>query len=109
MIGACVVLAAGISGPVWAGDEDIPYPVRVPFRIVRGVVNIGLGWTEIFLRPIGEHKTESFLEALGAGGTHTWMRFAAGGVDITTFWVPDMQMEEIYPDWQTWPYLFHWS
>ena len=94
---------------LWAGDEEIPYALRIPYRIVRGITNLGLGWTEIFLRPFGEHGTESVIEAMGMGGAHTWMRAVAGITDITTFWVPDIQMLELYPDWQGWPYLFHWS
>lgn len=92
-----------------ASDQDIPYLIRMPYRIVRGVTNIALGWTEILLRPIGEFRTESFGESLSMGAANTLMRLSAGGTDIFRFWVPDLQMEEFYPDWQTWPYLFHWS
>ena len=97
------------SQQVFAADEDIPYLARIPYRIIRGATNIGLGWTEIFLRPFGEHQTESVIEAASLGGAHTLMRIAAGGTDITTFWVPNIQMLDLYPDWQGWPYLFHWS
>lgn len=92
-----------------ANDEDIPYLARIPYRIVRGAVNIGLGWTEILLRPIGEHKTESFGEALATGAANGFYRTTAGIYEIVTFWVPDIQMTELYPDWQGWPYIFHWS
>lgn len=92
-----------------ADDADIPYAARIPYKIIRGAANIALGWTEIFLRPFGENGTESVGEALSMGGAHTLMRLAGGITDITTFWVPDIQMLEIYPDWQGWPYLFHWS
>ena len=92
-----------------ASDDQIPYPARIPYRIVRGAANMALGWTEIFLRPFGEHKTESVGESISMGATHTLMRLAAGGWDITTFWVPDIQMLDLYPDWQGWPYPFHWS
>lgn len=92
-----------------ANDQDIPYGLRIPYRIVRGVTNFALSWTEIFLRPIGEHQTESFGEAVGMGASNTMIRMSAGFTDIFTCWVPDMQMLEVYPDWQGWPYLFHWS
>ena len=95
--------------PLVGGDEEIPYAARIPYRIVRGITNVGLGWTEIFLRPFGEHKTESAGESLATGGAHTLIRFTVGMIDITTFWVPDMQMLDLYPNWQGWPYLFHWS
>lgn len=97
------------SPPLYADDQNIPYAIRIPYRIVRGAVNIGLGWTEIFLRPFGERKTESVGEAIAQGASNTLIRGVAGMIDITTFWVPDIQMLEIYPDWQGWPYLFHWS
>jgi hypothetical protein len=97
------------SNAVWAGDETIPYPLRMPYRIIRGAANIGLGWTEMILRPFGEHKTESIGESLSQGAANTLIRLTAGVTDISTFWVPDMQMLDIYPDWQGWPYLFHWS
>ncbi|MSR77644.1 MAG: hypothetical protein EXS63_05400 [Candidatus Omnitrophica bacterium] len=103
-------LALGFFPPQgFAADEDIPYGLRMPYRIVRGAANLGLGWTEILLRPFGEYKTESPGHALSLGAAHTLMRMTGGVTDITTFWVPDMQMLEIYPDWQEWPYLFHWS
>ena len=92
-----------------ASAEDFPYVVRMPVRIVRGVTNVALGWTEIILRPFGEHKTESVGEAISMGGANTAIRFLAGITDIVTFWVPDIQMLDLYPDWQGWPYLFHWS
>lgn len=97
------------ASSAFAADEDIPYGIRMPYRIIRGVTNIALGWTEILLRPIGERKTESFGEAVSMGGANTLARLAGGATDITTFWVPDIRMQEIYPDWQGWPYLFHWS
>ena len=94
---------------IFASDDSIPYPVRMPYRIVRGATNIALGWSEIILRPFGERKTESPLEAMSMGGAHTLMRLAVGATDITTFWVRNIQMLDLYPDWQGWPYLFHWS
>ncbi len=97
------------SGQLYAADEDIPYGVRMPYRIVRGVVNIGLGWTEILLRPFGEIKTEGFFGAVPKAAYDTLTRSSAGFQDIFMFWVPDMQMENVYPDWEVWPYLFHWS
>src|SRR3989338_3131459 len=81
-----------------AGDDQIPYGIRMPYRIVRGVTNVALGWTEILLRPFGEHGTESALEAMSMGGAHTLVRFGVGITDVTTFWVPDMQMLDLYPD-----------
>ncbi|OGX03453.1 MAG: hypothetical protein A3G87_05705 [Omnitrophica bacterium RIFCSPLOWO2_12_FULL_50_11] len=92
-----------------AADEDIPYPVRIPYRIVRGSANIALGWTEVLLRPFGERKRESVAESLGLAAGHTVERAAFGFQDVFMCWVPDMQMLELYPDWQGWPYLFHWS
>lgn len=102
-------LALFAAGPLYADDEDIPYAARMPYRIVRGVTNIGLGWTEIFLRPFGESNTESAGESMAMGAANTLIRAGVGIVDITTFWVPDIQMLDLYPDWQGWPYLFHWS
>mgnify|MGYP001286695115 CR=1 FL=1 len=109
LISALGCISILMASPVFAEDEDIPYPARVPYKIVRGVTNIALGWTEIFLRPFGEHETESIGESLGMGYANTLIRFMAGFVDVTTFWVPDIQMLDLYPDWQGWPYLFHWS
>jgi len=109
---AALALASSLALPastLYADDADIPYAACIPYRIVRGAANIALGWTEIILRPFGESKTESIGEAMSMGGAHTLMRLVAGVTDITTFWVPDIQMLEIYPDWQGWPYLFHWS
>jgi hypothetical protein len=93
----------------FAQDADIPYPVRMPYRILRGTANIALGWTEVLLRPIGERDSETIGESLARASGNALTRVAAGFQDITAFWVPDMQMSELYPDWQVWPYLFHWS
>lgn len=92
-----------------ASDDDIPYLARIPYRIARGATNVALGWTEVFLRPFGEHKTESVGEAMATGAVNSMIRFSSGILDITTFWVPDIQMLDLYPDWEGWPYLFHWS
>ena len=106
--GCLLILAAG-ANPLWAGDDQIPYPARIPYRIVRGVTNIGLGWTEIFLRPFGEHKTESAGESISMGCANTLIRAGVGITDITTFWVRDIKMLDLYPNGEGWPYLFHWS
>ncbi|MBI4550404.1 MAG: hypothetical protein HY714_05715 [Candidatus Omnitrophica bacterium] len=109
---ACLVLLClALSQPaaLCADDSDLPYAARMPYRIIRGVTNIGLGWTEILLRPFGESKTESAGESMAMGAANTLIRVGVGIVDITTFWVPDMQVLDLYPDWQGWPYLFHWS
>ena len=108
LIGVCFLIFSRCP-LAYAADSDIPYSARIPYRIVRGVTNIGLGWTEILLRPFGEAKTESAIEAMGRGAAHTFIRLGVGLVDLTTFWVPDIQMLDLYPDWQGWPYPFHWS
>ena len=94
---------------LFASEVSLPYPLRVPYRIIRGVTNVVLGWPEIFLRPFGEHATETVGESLAMGAANTAVRFGVGLTDIVTFWVPDIQMLDLYPDWQGWPYLFHWS
>lgn len=104
-----IVVLTVVTAPLYADDQDLAYPIRMPYRIVRGVTNIALGWTEIFLRPFGEHKTEPPLEAVSMGAAHGAIRTLVGWIDVTTFWVPDIQMLELYPDWQGWPYFFHWS
>jgi len=98
-----------LASPSFANDEQISYGARIPYRILRGLTNVALGWTEIFLRPFGEHKTESVGESLAMGGANTLIRLGVGVMDISTFWVPDIQILDLYPDWQGWPYLFHWS
>lgn len=98
-----------LTSNIYAADDDIPYAARIPYRIVRGITNIALGWTEIILRPFGEYRTESPIEAISMGGAHTLVRLTAGFTDVTTFWMPNIQMLDLYPDWQGWPYLFHWS
>ena len=100
----CFLILLSVSQPIFASDQDIAYPVRMPYRILRGAANIALGWTEVILRPIGENQTESFTEALATGVANTLIRFTAGATDIATFWVPDIQMLDLYPDWQGWPY-----
>jgi len=109
MICLLFVLTLLLPASAHAADSDIPFGLRMPYRIVRGAANVALGWTELPLRPVGEIKNENFLESISRGGANTLTRLSAGITDITTFWVPDIQMLELYPDWQGWPYLFHWS
>lgn len=105
---AILLGAVAVPSNAFAADEDIPYGVRMPYRIVRGVTNIALGWTEIFIRPFAEHENEGIGEALSMGGANTLIRLGVGLTDITTFWVPDIQMPDMYPDSEPWPYLFQW-
>lgn len=79
------------STALYADDKDIPYPIRMPYRIVRGVTNIALGWTEIFLRPLGEPKTEGPFASLAIAVTNASIRGAVGWFDTTTFWGPDLR------------------
>ena len=97
------------SSPALADDDDVPYGWRMPYRIVRGITNFGLAWTEILLRPFGEAATESVGESLGHGALNALYRTNLGILDVTTFWVPDIHMLDLYPDWEGWPYIFHWS
>ena len=95
--------------PALAEDADIPYGWRMPYRIIRGITNFGLSWTEIILRPFGEAATETIGESIGHGALNALYRTNLGILDVTTFWVPDIQMLDLYPDWEGWPYLFQWS
>ena len=97
------------SSPALADDDDIPYGWRMPYRIARGITNFGLAWTEILLRPFGEADTETVRESLAHGALNALYRTNVGVLDITTFWVPDIHMLDLYPDWEGRPYIFHWS
>jgi len=94
---------------ILAADSDIPYPVRMPYRIIRGATNIALGWTEIVLRPIKKHGMESLPQSLATGDNNMIIRLFAGAADVLTFWCPKKEILNLYPDGKAWPYLFQGS
>jgi hypothetical protein len=104
-----LIFLLSLSAVSFSADEDIVYAARVPYRMFRGITNIALGWTEILFRPFAARDTEGVVESLGIAAAHTLYRIAVGSQDIFMSWVPDAKLEEFYPDWQAWPYPFHWT
>ena len=73
------------------------YGERAFFRLTHGIVNAGLGWTQLLWEPIksvrqdGQNLAEGIFDGLGYS-----VYFTALGVwDIATFWVPGEQGKEI--------------
>jgi hypothetical protein len=95
--------------PAFAGDQDKPYLCRMSYRIVRGVTNIGLGWTEIVLRPLVKHKMESTPQSLATANANAAKRLTAGAADILTFWVPGSPNCKWYPMMKDWPFILQGS
>ena len=67
------------------------YGVRAPSRLLHGIINAGLGWTEIFTEPFntvrdkgGSQIVEGIFTGLGMAAYYS----ALGAWDIATFWVP---------------------
>lgn len=66
------------------------WSVRAPWRFLHGIVNLGLGWTELLVEPyksvrfqgenIAQGVTDGFAEALYYSVAGIW--------DLATFWVP---------------------
>ena len=89
----CVTLispSAFAMGDMKANVTSDNYAVRAPSRLLHGIVNAGLGWTQLIYEPIHSVRAEN--QNLGQGildGLAQTVYFSVlGAWDIATFWVP---------------------
>ena len=60
-----------------------------PGKIGRGLVNIGLGWTNLIAQPVHAGKSGgNVLNGIGKGFGYTVVRTVQGVVELGLFWLP---------------------
>lgn len=95
----------GVTQAVAAVDEEISpsslhcgvceaaeaqnFGKSAPGKIGRGLVNAGLGWTNLFAQPIHAGKSGgNVLTGIGKGLGYTVIRTVQGVVELGLFWLP---------------------
>ncbi|MBI4395271.1 MAG: hypothetical protein HY583_03630 [Candidatus Omnitrophica bacterium] len=69
--------------------ESMSFGESAPGKIGRGLVNLGLGWTNLFAQPIQAGKSGgSILKGIGKGFSLTVVRMVQGVVELGLFWLP---------------------
>lgn len=71
--------------------ESQSWGASAPGKIIRGITNVGLSWTEIFSQPIREKN----FGAVGKGLGFFFIRLAQGAGEILTFWLPPSPSEPL--------------
>ncbi len=96
---AFLIVVLVISGPaaLWAEEcgvcniaESQSWGVSASGKIVRGVVNLGLGWTNILVQPF---KESDHMMGIGKGFANFFVRAFQGAGEILTFWLPPTPSE----------------
>ena len=65
------------------------YSVRAPARLVHGIINAGLGWTELIVQPIyAADAGQNVLHGVADGIGDTVYYTILGVWDVATFWLP---------------------
>lgn len=84
----------------WA--ESDRWAVSAPGKLTRGVLNTGLGWTNLFVQPF---KGETVMGGIGMGLSNFFVRTFQGIGEILLFWLPPVPEEPlkecVFYDWGT--------
>ncbi len=81
---------------VCEGAESQSFAKSAPGKLGRGVVNILLGWTNLFAQPIQASKSNSsMLSGIGNGFGYTLIRTIQGVVELGLFWLPPSHGEPL--------------
>lgn len=97
------VYASESNACTWA--ESKSWGVSAPGKLVRGVMNLGLGWTNIFVQPF---KEDTVMNGFGKGLAFFAVRTVQGLGEILLFWLPPVPDEPLHEcvlyDWGTLPH-----
>ena len=82
----------------WAESKE--WRVSAPGKLTRGIINTGLGWTNLFVQPF---KGDSVMNGVGAGLSECMVRTMQGLGEILLFWLPPVPEEPltecVFYDW----------
>lgn len=88
------------DGNVCTWAESKRYAVSAPGKLTRGVINLGLGWTNIFVQPFRE---DDVMTGIGKGLSDFFVRSFQGAGEILLFWLPPVPNEPlrecVFYDW----------
>ena len=89
----CIALTSPSAFAMANMDNNVRsdnYGVRAPSRLLHGIVNAGLGWTQLFYEPVHSVRSEgqNIGEGILDGIVQTTYYTVLGAWDIGTFWVP---------------------
>jgi hypothetical protein len=76
--------------------ESVRYTASWWGKITRGLVNVGLGWTNLIAQPKNAiSEGDNLLKGIGKGFGYTGLRTIQGVVEILVFWLPPVQDEPL--------------
>ena len=85
----------------WAESKN--WSVSAPGKLTRGIINTGLGWTDLFVEPFKAH--EGVMGGIGKGLSDMFVRTFQGIGEILLFWLPPAPEEPltecVFYDWGT--------
>ena len=77
--------------------ESQNWAKSAPGKIGRGLVNAGLGWTNLFSQPIQAASSgDNVLGGLGRGIADLFVRTLQGVVELGLFWLPPAAEEAVH-------------
>ena len=81
---------------VCEGAESQNFGKSAPGKLGRGLVNIGLGWTNLFAQPIQAGSSGgNVFTGIGKGFGYTFVRTVQGVAEIGLFWLPPAYGESL--------------
>ncbi|MBI2120110.1 MAG: hypothetical protein HYT94_00620 [Parcubacteria group bacterium] len=81
---------------VCEGAESQSFGKSAPGKLGRGVVNILLGWTNLFAQPVQSGQSGgNVLTGIGKGFGYTVMRTVQGVAELGLFWLPPAHGEPL--------------
>lgn len=75
----------------WAESKN--WAVSAPGKLTRGIINVGLGWTNIFIQPFRE---DNVMSGIGLGLSNFAVRTVQGIGEILLFWLPPAPEETLH-------------
>ena len=112
---AVLVLIVGFliaNKPLYADDSNVctwaqskSWSVSAPGKLTRGILNLGLGWTNLFVQPF---KEDTVMNGIGKGLGFFAVRTVQGLGEILLFWLPPAPDEPLHEcvlyDWGMLPH-----
>ena len=81
---------------VCQGAESMSWAKSAPGKILRGIVNAGLGWTNLIAQPIRSSQDgDNVFKGIGKGFGYTVLRTVQGVAEIVIFWLPPSHEEPL--------------
>ena len=80
-----------------ANNDDVSYQEKATYTLARGLLNFGLGWTELIRKPAkAAEKGGNVLAGIAIGAAASVTRTIGGLGEILTFWTPRVGKDYIH-------------